>query len=636
MSIDDRTHEVQNPQLPEELQAPHHPNPSPVLGLFDALAHKNGGELNDAQKDQILEQIDMKTNQEGYYVDAFGDRVSYNGSRTMKKAFTKLPLTQAHADELIACMNDFQYFRRNYCKIVTRGGILRPEPRDYQEEFENVLLEGELIASLQPRQSGKSVTIGTYLLWKALFTPNIIIGIAANKSSTAREILDKIKKIFVNMPIWMQQGLTVWNKGSIELENGTKILTDSTNGDSFRGYTVHIVVVDEAAFIRHNMWEEFSDSIFPAQSALAWKQTILVSTANGMNHFRHIIVGGRREDNKPLPGKNGYRVFEVSWRDVPRYNKDGSKQNPEDFRTSIIRSHGELYFQQNYGNKFLGSSNTLIVGEVLEVMEADEPESVDKVFNGLRIFKEPEKKHHYIITVDPKKDGIDDMGVQVIDVTRMPFEQVACANLTESYLTAPGKIFDLGMYYNEGIVVVENNLDQSIVDTLFYQYDYENIYKERGKKIQGFRTTTRTKKVILSFMKKFIEEGSLIIKDKTTIEQLISFIEKSNGTFSAEEGYKDDMVMALALTFAVFMEIKGFDDFKGMIQLIEAQAQVEAEQQEDFSKFYDMGFNDEISDANYGGNVETFNGMEVRTSTNEREIDDIRYRNLEGYDPFGV
>lgn len=611
---------VQNPQVTTLGQTPNKP-----VGLFDALAQKKGSELTDKEKDNILAQIDMKTNAEGYYVDAFGEKVSYNGARTLKKAFTKLPLTQAHADELLACMNDFQYFRRNYCKIVTRSGILRPEPREYQERFENILLDGELIASLQPRQSGKSVTIGTYLLWKALFTPNIIIGIAANKSSTAREILDKVKKIFVNLPIWMQLGLTVWNKGSVEFENGTKILTDSTNGDSFRGYTVHIVVVDEAAFIRHTMWEEFSDSIFPAQSALSWKQTILVSTANGLNHFRNIVVGGRRDDGQMKPGKNGYTVFEVSWREVPRYLKDGSLQNPEDFKADIVRKYGDMYFQQNYGNKFLGSSNTLIEAEVLEVLSHEEPLYINKIFSGLRIYDEPEEGHHYIITVDPKKDGIDDMGVQVVDVTGMPFKQVASANLTESYLTAPGKIFDLGMYYNQGIIVVENNLDQTIVDTLFYHYEYENVYKERGKKIQGFRTTTRTKKQILSFMKKFIEENKVIIRDKTTVEQLYSFIEKANGSFSAEEGYKDDMVMALALVWAVFLEIKNFDDFVGMIDLINAQTKAEEAEQESFAEFFDLGFSDDVDDTMVKREAETFNGYNVYDG-NEPNFD---------ADPFG-
>jgi hypothetical protein len=157
MSVDDRKHEVQTPQQEPEKQFPHHEDKLPE-GVFDLLAKKKGSELNNEEKDRILEQIDMQTNDEGFYMDAFGDKVSYNGSRVLKKSFTKLPLTQSHLDEIRVCMNNFQYFRRNYCKIVTRSGINRPEPRDYQEKFEDVLLENELIASLQPRQSGKCAT----------------------------------------------------------------------------------------------------------------------------------------------------------------------------------------------------------------------------------------------------------------------------------------------------------------------------------------------------------------------------------------------------------------------------------------------------------------------------------------------
>jgi hypothetical protein len=318
---------------------------------------------------------------------------------------------------------------------------------------------------------------------------------------------------------------------------------------------------------------------------------------------------------------------------TPRYKKDGSKQEPEEFKQDIIRKHGKLYFQQNYGNEFLGSSSTLVIAEKLQNLEPITEDNVihNKIFNGLRIFEEVKKGHNYIVTVDPKKDGIDDMGLQVIDVTGIPFRQVAVANLQESYLTAPSKVFDAGMYYNEAMVIVENNLDQTIVDNLFYHYEYPNVYKERGKKILGFRTTTRTKKQILSFMKKFIEEDKIIINDKLTIEQLYSFIEKKNGTFSAEEGYKDDLVMALALTWGVFLEIKNFDDFKGMIDLIEQQQKLEENEQEEFAAFFDLGFNDDNMGDHIREETRTFNGFEVKEENHQHNFNHL----IDEADPFG-
>ena len=321
-------------------------------------------------------------------------------------------------------------------------------------------------------------------------------------------------------------------------------------------------------------------------------------------------------------GKNGYLLSETSWTDVPRYNKDGSTKTNSDFKSETIGKFDTMYFEQNFGNQFLGSSATLISGTTLKSLSwKDEDEiTFDKVFKGLRIFDEPEIGHHYIVSVDPKKDGIDDAGIQVLDVTGIPFKQVACANLQESYLTAPAKVFDIGMYYNEALVVVENNLDQTIVDALFYHYEYDNIYKESHKKIQGFRTTVRTKKQILSFMKKFIEEGKLILQDELTINQLFSFIEKNNGSFSAEDGYKDDLVMALALTWAVFLDVKNFDDFKGMISLIEAQKKVEEENQKSMTEFFDLGFTDEIDVDEYKSK-ETFGGFEVIDANASFDID---------------
>jgi len=623
-------------------------------GLFDALADKKGSELTDREKDAILVKIDMKTNDEGFYVDAFGSKISYNGAKTMKKTDTKLALTEVHKNEIYHCMNDFKYFRKHYCKVVNRTGITRPEPRQYQEDAEDAYLTGEDVVLFFPRQSGKTVTTAIYLLWKAMFFPNINIGIAANVQKLSTEVLDKIKKIFLELPIWLQSGVTVWNKQSIEFDNGTRVLTSATSSDSFRGYSIHILYVDEVAFIKNGLWEEFSDSVFPAQAALQNSQAILSSTAGGMNHFYALVKGARKKavkdfkenenikigaknmtvqelynlDSMPKQidsvalndnvytvnfntGINGYLLSEASWTSVPRFNKDGSPKTNDDFRSETVAKFSQMYFEQNFGGEFLGSSATLITGSVLKSLSWVEEDEItfNNIFQGLRIFNEPEPGKHYILTVDPKKDGIDDAGIQVIDVTGLPFKQVACANLQESYLTAPSKVFDLGMYYNEALVVVENNLDQTIVDALFYHYEYENIYKESHKKIQGFRTTTRTKKQILSFMKKFIEEGKLIIQDELTVNQLFSFIEKSNGSFSAEEGYKDDMAMALALTFAVFLEIKNFDDFQGMISLIEAQKKAEDVNQESMSAFFDLGFNDELEDKPQSPT--NFNGFDI-------------------------
>ena len=442
--------------------------------------------------------------------------------------------------------------------------------------------------------SGKSVTSGLYLLWKSLFTPNINIGIAANKLSLAMEVLDKVKKVFIELPIWLQQGVTAWNKTFIEFENGTRIMTSATSSDSFRGYSVHILLVDEVAFVASTLWEELTDSLFPAQDALAQKQKVLISTPNGTNHWYHLVTAARA-------GSNGYKFFTSDWRQVPRYNKDGSVKDPDDFKAEIIKKNGKQFFAQNYALEFLGSSSTLISSEALKTLTPMKDEEVlyNTLFDGLRIFKEPEVGHSYVLGVDPKKEGVDKLALQVIDVTNVPFVQVAAYNGDMSYLNAPAKIFDLGMYYNQAFVVVENNIDNSIVDTLFYQYDYEGeIFREENKSLLGFRTTIKTKKILLSLLKKLLEESKLVIYDKKTIDEFFVFVEQKNGSFSAEEGYHDDLVMSLMIALAPFINIKHFDDFKGFIDFVEKKRIEEEAEAEEFAKFFSgASFSTDISDA---------------------------------------
>lgn len=563
--------------------------------LFDILAKEKGEALSNNEKLEIHKMLDISKGTNGFYLDAFGNQVSYNGIATLKRQYVKLPLKQTHIDEIKKCSQDIFYFVNNYCKILTKSGIEFPEFRPYQQQFLELLIKGNDVAGTLSRQSGKSITCGLYLLWKSLFTSNINIGIAANKLSLAMEVLDKIKKIFIELPIWLQQGIVAWNKTYIEYENGTRIMTAACNGNAFRGYSCHLLLLDEVAFIGSDMFQEISDSLFPSQDALAQKQKILISTPNGMNHWYHIIEGARK-------GINGYEYFSNDWREVPRYNKDGSVMDTEVFKQEIIKKNGQQFFAQNYALEFLGSSKTLISPYALKTLIPLEDSKIlyNSLFDKLRIFEEVKKNHSYVIGVDPKKEGVDRLAIQVLDVTNLPFKQVASYNYNLSYLSAPAKIFDLANYYNTAYVVIENNIDNSIVDTLYYQYDYEGeIYKDENKKILGFRTTIKTKKVLLSLLKKLIEEGKLIINDKETISEFFTFEEKKNGTFSAAEGLHDDLVMALMIALAPFINIKHFEDFKGFLEFLESQNLEKEKEEEEFSKFFvGMSFSTEITDEN--------------------------------------
>lgn len=333
-------------------------------------------------KQIALDILDTEKTVDNYYLDAFGEKIAFLGDREIKRPFTRMNLSQIHIDELKRCAESLDYFRTNYIKIRTKDGINFPEMRAYQEGFLNALTSDyETIVSLQPRQSGKSVTTAIYMVWLFNFDHDKNMGICANNGGLAREFLNNVRNMFYGMPMWMRVGVSVWNKGSIESENKMRILTDGPSENSFRGFTINFLVVDETAFIKPTVFSAFMDSVMPAQSALAWKKNLFISTANGMNHFYEMVQGAKRrktyrgldeterdeiiEKNKDIiletkenkdgtyevvidKPSNGMLFYGVDWRDVPRFNSKGQQITPEEFKEQVVDKYGLVYFNQNY------------------------------------------------------------------------------------------------------------------------------------------------------------------------------------------------------------------------------------------------------------------------------------------------
>lgn len=576
-------------------------------------------------KQLALDILDTEKDDEEYYTDAFGSRISFNGFRMLKKAYTKMHLSDIHVQELKRCINDLDYFMMNYVKIKTNKGVNFPDLRSYQKKFLEALTDDcESIVGLMPRQSGKSITTSIYLAWKFIFSNDMNIGICANKSKLAAEFLNNVKNIYMELPMWMKIGVKSWNAGSISGENGMRIMTDSTNGDSFRGYTVSILVVDECAFIKSTVYDEFENSIFPSQSALSWKKNVIISTANGLNHFYNLVKGARQNkvyvvENSKIPelkdvlsvkdlgngtsevtsklGINGYEMFETSWKDVPRYDTKGNVLSSEQFKENIIEKYGLVYWNSNYENKFIGSSNTFVSSNILEVLKSVEPLEIRD--NKLKIYKKPEKGHKYIISVDPAKEGIDAFAIQVLDITSICFEQVASANLQVDYLTMPDYLNEYGQYYNNAFMIIENNegAGQSIADIMRNDYEYENLYKDTGKKYPGFRTTAKTRSLILNTMRMFIENDKLKIHDRITINEFYSFI-LINNKYQADDGCHDDAVMSLALAFAPFCNTRNFEDIKDLVAQISAKTEM-LDPDNSFTDYMNIGMFDDNGDDEY-------------------------------------
>lgn len=551
-------------------------------------------------KQIALDILDTEMDDCNYYLDAFGKRISHNGDRELKKAHTQMKLSPIHIEELKKCAADLNYFRENYVKIRTPKGINFPELRDYQNGFLQALLSDyESIVSLQPRQSGKSVTTAIYLVWEFNFSNDKNIGICANKSKLAREFLNNIADIFRNLPMWMKVGVSVWNTMSLRSENNMRVLTDSPSSGPFRGFTIHILVVDETAFINPSIFQAFIDSVGPSQSALTWKKNIFISTANGMNHFYKMVMEAKKRkkltdldadsynkikekykvlEEELLPNglydvtidepSNGYLLYEVDWRDVPRYNSKGERLTPEEFKDNVVSKYGLIYFNQNFGNHFLGSSYTLIDASVLGNFVSKETDIVYD--NYLHVLETPEKKHKYIMGVDPAKGSLDAFAVQIIDITSLPFKQVASAQVYKcNYQLMPEFLNEWGNRFNKAFMIIENNEGAGtfVANMLMNEYEYENLYVNQGNYTHiepGFRTSAKTRNQILDTLKLFADNLKLEIFDERTISELNTFVIKDN-KYQADDGCHDDLVMSLALCFVPFIDSKNFDNMKDLV-----------------------------------------------------------------------
>ena len=207
-----------------------------------------------------LEILDTPMDDEKYHLDAFGNRIFFNGNRQLKRPFTKMPIAKIHEIEIKKCADDIYYFMDNYIRITTPKGLNFPELREYQREFISVInkQENEKIISLQPRQSGKSVSVGIWILHVFLFQKDLTIGIASNKLSMSKEFVDKVKKMFLTVPMWLQCGILNWNVATIEGENRIKILSDTATDSAFRGFSclnslsvLHLTLEDKNCLLRN-------------------------------------------------------------------------------------------------------------------------------------------------------------------------------------------------------------------------------------------------------------------------------------------------------------------------------------------------------------------------------------------------
>jgi len=471
----------------------------------------------------------------------------YLGNPNLKKANTAIEFTEDQIREFLRCKDDPVYFAKNYVKIVSLDeGLITFKPYDFQEKLINNFHNNRFNICKMPRQTGKSTTCVSYLLHYAVFNDSVNIGILANKAATARELLGRLQTAYENLPKWMQQGIIAWNKGSLELENGSKILAASTSASAVRGMSFNILFLDEFAFVPNHIADSFFASVYPTITSGKSTKVIMVSTPHGMNHFYRYWHDAEK-------GKNEYIPTDVHWSEVPGRDEKWKRQT--------IANTSEQQFKIEFECEFLGSIDTLIAPSKLRTLVYENPQTSNA---GLDVYVDPDQKHDYVITVDVARGvGEDYSAFVVVDITQFPHKVVAkYRNNDIKPMLFPNIIWEIAKKYNNAFVLCEvNDIGDQVASILNYDLEYQNLLMcsmrgragqivgqgFSGKKTQlGVKMSKTVKKVGALNLKTMIEESKLLFSDYEIISELTTFISKSN-SFEAEEGCNDDLAMCLVI-----------------------------------------------------------------------------------------
>ena len=471
----------------------------------------------------------------------------YLGNPNLKKANVAQEFTQEQILEFMACKQHPEYIAKQHVKIVTLDeGLKGFQPYDFQEGLINNFHQNRFNICKMPRQTGKSTTCISYLLHYAVFNDNVNIAVLANKASTARDLLGRLQLAYENLPKWMQQGVLVWNRGSLELENGSKILAASTSASAVRGMSFNILFLDEFAFVPNHVADSFFASVYPTITSGKNTKVIIVSTPHGMNHFYRMWHDAER-------GKNEYVPTDVHWSEVP--GRDAV------WKDQTIANTSEQQFKVEFECEFLGSVDTLIAPSKLRTLVYDSPIQKNA---GLDVYEPPQEKHDYVITVDVARGVGEDYSAFVcVDITQFPHKVVAkYRNNDIKPMLFPNIIYEIAKNYNSAFILCEvNDIGDQVASIIQYDLEYQNLLMcsmrgragqivgqgFSGKKTQlGVKMSKTVKKVGSLNLKTMIESDKLIFKDYEIISELTTFISKSN-SFEAEEGCNDDLAMCLVI-----------------------------------------------------------------------------------------
>ena len=502
--------------------------------------------------------------------------VKYNMSKSLdgvltKKANQKETFTNEQVEDLLACMDPnegYLHFARHFAYIQHPvQGKLMFDPYEYQLRLLHSYHSYRFNINMMPRQTGKTTCAAIYLAWFAMFNPDQTILIAAHKYTGAQEIMARIRYVYETCPDHIRAGVTSYNKGSIEFENGSRIVSQTTTGNTGRGMSISLLYCDEFAFVMPNIAEEFWTSISPTLATGG--RAIITSTPNSdEDTFATIWKQAEQKfdefGNESEVGINGFHSFRAEWHEHP--------DRDEEWKKAEIGRIGEEKFRREYGCEFLIFDETLINSIKLAAMEGIEP--IIKM-GQIRWYKKPDPKKSYVVGLDPSMGtGGDFSAIQVIELPS--YEQVG--EWQHNLTAIPGQVrilADVCKYLAEEMKSssniywsVENNGIGEACLLVIQDFGEENIpglfisepiRKGHVRKFRkGFNTTHGSKTTACARLKTMIENDKLTVRSKALISELKAYI-AAGSSFQAKPGHYDDLVSSLLLTLRIMNVMKDWD-----------------------------------------------------------------------------
>lgn len=480
----------------------------------------------------------------------------------LKRANEQHDYTAEQIRELDKCMNDAEYFIDTYCQIqhAVRGSI-RFALRPYQRRIISTFSNNRLSIALAPRQIGKSWIAGAYLLWFAMFHDEKTIVIASNKNDNAMEMIHRVRFIYERVPHWLKPGLPEdgWNKHSVGFDNGSRIISQATSADTGRGLAISLLFLDEFAFVRDTIAEEFWASVSPTLATGG--SCIICSTPNGdTNRFAQLWRGANipNPDN-PKIGINEFAPIEVAWNEPP--DRDAK------FREAETAKIGSVRWKQEYECEFLSNDplliDTVVLANLSAVVDSVKPIGVT---SEITFYKAPQPNTMYLIGMDcATGSGSDYTTLVAFEFPSM--DQVAewRSNTTSSTMAYHQLKKMLRLFERQSANVyfsVENNgVGEAII--ALYEADEDppdtaEFVSEAGQKRRGMTTTGKSKMKACLLLKEMLERNNLHIKSSAMIRELKHFVRKA-GAYAAKPGSTDDLIMAAVIAIRLLEEISSFD-----------------------------------------------------------------------------